>query len=140
MSLAEAARPPASREPDLLTAPSSAPPRPARGPRASPRGDMRCSIGDAAAYSVMVGIGETYFAAFALALGTGETIAGLVATLPMLAGASLQLATPFFLSRTRSYKRWVVTCVSLQAASLLLMPLATAFASRAAAVWIFFAA
>ena len=34
---------------------------------------MRCSIGDAASYSVMVGIGETYFAAFALALGTGET-------------------------------------------------------------------
>ena len=34
----------------------------------------------------MVGIGETYFAAFALALGTGETFAGLVATLPMLAG------------------------------------------------------
>ena len=40
-------------------------------------------MGDAAAFSVMIGVGETYFAAFALALGTGETIAGLVATLPM---------------------------------------------------------
>src|SRR5262245_52703167 len=140
MSLAEAARPPASREPDLLTAPSSAPPRPARGPRASPRGDMRCSIGDAAAYSVMVGIGETYFAAFALALGTGETFAGLVATMPMLVGASLQLATPWFLQRTRSYKRWVILCASLQAAALLVMPIAALLVGRAAASWVFVAA
>src|SRR6187431_394534 len=70
-----------------------------RTPRVSPRGDMRASIGDAAAYSVMVGIGETYFAAFALAIGAGETFAGLIATLPMLAGASLQLATPWALKR-----------------------------------------
>src|SRR5262245_39754045 len=140
MSLAEAARPPASREPDLLTAPSSAPPRPARGPRASPRGDMRCSIGDAAAYSVMVGIGETYFAAFALALGSGETVAGLIATLPMLAGASLQLATPWFLQRARSFKKWVVVCASLQAAALFFMPIAAWFSGKAAAAWVFVAA
>ena len=65
----------------------------------------------------MVGIGETYFAAFALALGTGETFAGLVATLPMLAGAALQLATPWCLQRARSYKKWVILCASLQAAA-----------------------
>jgi hypothetical protein len=63
---------------------------------------MRCSIADAASYSIMVGIGETYLAAFALALGTGETFAGLIATLPMLAGASIQLATPWALRRFHS--------------------------------------
>ena len=88
----------------------------------------------------MVGIGETYFAAFALALGTGETFAGLVATLPMLAGASLQLATPWFLQRARSYKKWVVLCASLQAAALLVMPLAAWLIGRSAASWVFVAA
>jgi MFS family permease len=106
----------------------------------SPRGDMRASIGDAAAYSVMVGIGESYFAAFALALGTGETFAGLIATLPMLAGASLQLATPWALRRFQSYRTWVVLCASLQATALLAMPIAACFIGTAAAAWVFIAA
>ena len=101
---------------------------------------MRASIGDAAAYSVMVGIGESYFAAFALALGTGETFAGLIATLPMLAGASLQLATPWALRRFRSYRTWVVLCASLQATALLLMPIAALLIGTAAAAWVFVAA
>jgi MFS family permease len=84
-------------------------------------------MGDASAFSVMVGIGETYFAAFALAVGTGKTFAGLIATLPMLAGAFLQLATPWAVRRFGSHKYWVVTCASVQAASLLLMPLAVLF-------------
>jgi len=97
-------------------------------------------MGDAASFSVMVGVGETYFAAFALALGTGETIAGLIAILPMLLGSSLQLATPLALERVRSYKRWVVCCVSMQAASLLAMPVAAWFVGSAAAAWVFAAA
>jgi MFS family permease len=101
---------------------------------------MRASIGDAAAYSVMVGIGESYFAAFALALGTGETFAGLIATLPMLAGASLQLATPWALRRFKSYRTWVVLCASLQATALLLMPTAALLIGTAAAAWVFVAA
>ena len=92
------------------------------------------------AYSVMVGIGETYFAAFALALGTGETIAGLVATLPMLAGAPLQLATPWALRRFGSYRTWVVLCACLQAAALLAMPVAALLIGTAAAAWVFVAA
>jgi MFS family permease len=138
MSLAEAARPAA-----LRPAPAAPPidrPAPLRLRRVRPRDDLRASIGDAAAFSVMVGIGETYFAAFALALGTGETIAGLIATLPMLAGASLQLATPWFLQRTRSYKKWVVLFASLQAAALLVLPLAALFVGRPAACWLFVAA
>jgi MFS family permease len=102
---------------------------------------MRASVGDAAGYSVMVGIGETYFAAFALALGTGETFAGLIATVPMLCGATLQLLTPWAVAQLGSHRRWVVGCVCLQAASLLLMPLAALLAgSSAAAWWVFLAA
>src|SRR5437879_1538537 len=109
MSLAEAARPAAlsGKPPD----PSSAAADPSltlragmdrpqlRLRRVRPRDDLRCSMGDAAACSVMIGVGETYFGAFALALGTGETIAGLVATLPMLFGATLQLITPWCLQQ-----------------------------------------
>ena len=100
MSLAEAPRPPAAR---LYSppAPVESPP-PLRLRRVRPRDDLRASVGDAAGHSTMMGLGEMYFAAFALAVGTGQTFAGLIATLPMLAGASLQLATPWFLQRARS--------------------------------------
>ncbi len=104
---------------------------------------MRCSIGDAASYSVMVGIGETYLAAFALALGTGETFAGLIATLPMLAGASIQLATPWALRRFHSYRTWTVLCAIVQATALLAAALAVwfqGFSIAVAAAWVFVAA
>src|SRR5512145_2075504 len=129
MSLAAPPRPATERREHPTSAPPSPvllPAPPAREiPRLcpAPRHDMRCSIGDAASYSVMVGIGETYLAAFALALGTGEIFAGLIATLPMLAGATVQLATPWALRRLRSYRAWVVLCASLQAAALLAMPI-----------------
>jgi MFS family permease len=145
MSLAPPARPATRREapvppsPEPLTSTIAKAPQ-SRKPRFSPRGDLRASIGDAAAYSVMVGIGETYFAAFALALGTGETFAGLIATLPMLAGAALQLATPWALRRLHSYRSWVVLCACLQAAALLAMPIAACFIGTAAAAWVFIAA
>jgi MFS family permease len=58
----------------------------------------------------------------------------------MLAGAFLQLATPWFLRRLHSHKKWVVLCASLQAAALLLMPLAAWFVGTAAAAWVFVAA
>src|SRR5436309_710681 len=139
MSLAEAARPAA-----LSGNPPAPPPATDRPPlrlrRVRPREDLRCCIGDAAAFSVMIGVGETYFGAFALALGTGETIAGLVATLPMLFGATLQLITPWCLQRARSYKQWVIASVSLQAAALLLLPVAAWLVGRTAAGWIFVAA
>jgi MFS family permease len=104
---------------------------------------MRCSIGDAASYSVMVGIGETYLAAFALALGTGETFAGLIATLPMLAGASIQLATPWALRRFHSYRTWTMVCAIVQATALSAAALAVwfqGFSITAAAAWVFVAA
>jgi len=72
---------------------------------------------DAAAFSVMVGVGETYLPAFALAVGVGEVASGLLAAVPPLAGAVLQLASPAMVRRMRSHRRWVVICASLQAAS-----------------------
>lgn len=64
----------------------------------------------------MVGCGETYFPAFALALGLGQVASGLVATLPLLVGSLLQLAAPYLMRRVGSYRRWIVTCVLIQAA------------------------
>ena len=58
------------------------------------RRDLRAIVGDGVAFSVMVGAGESYIPAFALAAGLGEITAGLVATLPMLVGAAFQLVTP----------------------------------------------
>jgi MFS family permease len=85
----------------------------------APDRDLRAMLGDGIAFSVMVGLGETYLPAFVLAAGFGEVAAGLVATLPMLAGAALQLATPWGVRRLHSYRRWVVLCARLQAASFL---------------------
>jgi hypothetical protein len=107
----------------------------------SPRycqGDLRASIGDAAAYSVMVGLGETYLPAFALAAGLGEIAAGLVTTVPMLMGATLQLLAPWGLRLLGSYRRWVVTCATLQA--LAFVPLVIGALTRQVPQWLVFGA
>jgi MFS family permease len=72
---------------------------------------------DASAFSVMVGIGETYLPAFALAIGVGEVAAGLLASVPPLAGAVLQLASPAAVRQLGSHRRWVVVCAVTQALS-----------------------
>jgi len=92
--------------------------------RTSPRADIYASIADAAGYSTMVGMGETYIVPFALAVGAGKTAGGLAATLPMLAGATLQLLSPMLVRRLGSHRLWVAGSVFLQAVSLLLLPLA----------------
>jgi MFS family permease len=84
--------------------------------------DLRAIVADGVAFSVMVGLGETYIPAFVLAAGLGEVAAGLLASLPPLAGAVFQLVTPFAVRHLHSYKRWVVACAALQA--LALAPLA----------------
>jgi MFS family permease len=85
--------------------------------RRSLRKNLRASVADGAAFSVMVGIGETYFPAFVLALGLGQLASGLVASLPILLGAILQLVSPYCVSKLGSSRRWVLACVLLQAAS-----------------------
>lgn len=69
----------------------------------------------------MVGCGETYFAAFALALGYGPVASGMVATVPVLVGAVIQLAAPLAVARVGSYRRWVIACTIVQ--SLCFVPL-----------------
>ena len=81
------------------------------------RRDLRSIVGDGVAFSLMVGVGETFLPAFVLAAGLGEVSAGLVATLPMLVGAVFQLVSPSAVRRLGSQRRWVVLCAGAQAAS-----------------------
>jgi MFS family permease len=96
-------------------------------------------VGEGVGFSFMVGAGEAYVPAFVLAAGHGDVAAGLVATLPMLVGALLQLATPYGVARLRSHRRWVVLAATGQA--LAFAPLAVgALRSRIGLGWIFLAA
>jgi MFS family permease len=100
------------------------------------RRDLRAIMADGAACSVMIGIGENYLAPFALALGMGELVAGLITSVPFLAGAVLQMMTPAAVRRWGSHRRWVVACVSCQALSF--VPLAIAACVGAIPVWLLF--
>lgn len=75
-------------------------------------------------FSVMVGCGEAYFVAFALAVGMGEALAGLLGSVPLLAGALLQLMGPWAVQRLGSHKRWVVLTAGLQGLSFVPMIIA----------------
>ncbi len=79
--------------------------------------DLHAITRDGVFFSIMVGLGETYVPAFAIAIGLGDVLAGLISTLPMLIGACLQLVTPRAVRWTRSYRRWVVICAAVQAFS-----------------------
>ncbi|HVX63192.1 MAG TPA: MFS transporter [Pirellulales bacterium] len=76
-------------------------------------------MADGAAFSLMVGAGETYLPAFVLAAGLGELAAGLITTVPLLAGGLLQLVSPWAIRRLGSHRRWVVLCAFCQALSFL---------------------
>ncbi len=112
----------------LLALPSR-PPRPrakvveflARGlpPRTGLRRDLWISTADASAYSVMVGCGEHYIPAFALALGFGPVATGLTASAPLFVGAVLQLVTPLAVRRMGTNRGWVVATTAVQAISFL---------------------
>jgi len=77
--------------------------------------NLSASVGDAASFGVMVGVGETYIPAFVLLLGLGDVFAGLVTTIPLLMGSLLQLVGPWAVHRLQSHRRWVVLCAGLQA-------------------------
>ncbi|WP_146536720.1 MFS transporter [Rubripirellula reticaptiva] len=85
---------------------------------------MRASCADATAWGGMVGFGETYLVAFALAIGISELTAGLMGSLPLLCGGVLQLVSPRLIRTLGSHKRWVVLCSSIQA--LVFVPLVIA--------------
>ncbi|HQU47337.1 MAG TPA: hypothetical protein PK867_31330 [Pirellulales bacterium] len=73
MPTATRKKPPRRPSPAMppLDSPAAAPVR-----ASASRHDLRAMLGDGAAFSVMVGIGETYLPAFALAAGLGEVAAG----------------------------------------------------------------
>ena len=94
------------------------------GPPSRLRRDLALIRADGIAFSVMVGLGESYLAPFALAMGTSEVLTGLLASLPVVAGGVLQLVAPSAMHRARSYRAWILLWASLQAASFLPLVLA----------------
>ena len=71
------------------------------------------------AFGGMVGLGETYLPTFALAAGLSELTAGLVGSLPLVAGGIMQMISPWAIGRLKSHKRWVVLCAGFQALTFL---------------------
>ena len=65
----------------------------------------------------MVGCGETYIPAFALAVGLGPVAAGLLASVPVLVGALVQLVTPLAVARLGTNRGWCVACTTVQSFS-----------------------
>ncbi len=94
-------------------------------------------LADGAAYSLMVGLGETYLPAFALALGLGEAAAGLIVTVPMLLGALAQLMAPALSRRVGSLRQMTVACAAIQA--LAFLPLVAGALAGHMAGWLLFA-
>jgi MFS family permease len=112
-------------EPQLTQA--TAPSYDCRSRRASTtRRDLRAITSDGVAQSAMIGLGETWLPAFALALGMGELVSSLMATVPILAGAVLQLVSARGVSWCGSTRRWVVLCAMLQAISFVPLVIAAA--------------
>lgn len=113
------------------------PHKPHRTLRSMPvRRNLRLMALDGLLFSIMVGIGETYFAAFALAIGFSPVEAGLLASIPIVAGGSLQLISPWMVRRLGSHKRWVVICAHTQAVSL--VPLVIGAVQGDMARWLVF--
>ncbi|MFA6046193.1 MAG: hypothetical protein WC718_14510, partial [Phycisphaerales bacterium] len=86
------------------------------------RSDLRAMFIDGVFYSVMGGVGETYIHKFAYSLGLGEVAAALIATVPVVLGAVLQLASPRLLKRVGWYARWCSLTAWVQGA--MYLPLA----------------
>jgi MFS family permease len=63
----------------------------------------------------MVGAGEAFFAAYSLHLGFSELQASVLVTVPIVIGGVVQLIAPFGINVVKSYKRWTITGVFLQA-------------------------
>ncbi|MBL8863209.1 MAG: MFS transporter [Planctomycetes bacterium] len=109
--------------------------RPRRAARLA--SDLRAVWVDGLLWAFMVGMGEQSIPPFAVALGLPGAWAGLVATVPMVIGATLQLASPVLIRRLRSHRRWVVLTAAIQA--LTFLPLAAAALAGAMPGWLLYA-
>ena len=94
-------------------------------------------MADGSAYSVMIGIGETYLAVFVLAMGKGQIASGLISTIPLLVGSLLQLVSPWAIAKLGSQRRWVASCALAQALSF--VPLIIGAVVGAMPMWLVFA-
>ncbi|MGQ0627649.1 MAG: MFS transporter [Phycisphaerales bacterium] len=112
--------------------------RPASGRPGETRSNLRHSMIDGVCWSVMVGLGESYFPALVLALALNETASGLIATLPPAIAAIAQLLSTRAIARIGSHRRWVLITATLQAVSLI--PMAAGALMGAVPGWAVFAA
>ena len=101
------------------------------------RRDLVSCTGDGMTYSFMVGLGESYFPAYALALGFSDVIGGLIASIPYFIGACLQLVAPWGVERIGSPRKWVMLCAGVQATSF--VPLVIGAVMGSLPVWMLFA-
>ncbi len=101
------------------------------------RPNLRACTYDAGFYGLMVGIGEVYLPAFALAVGLGEVVSGLVTSVPILLGGILQLLSLYALPWVGSYKRWIVAGIVMQACAF--FPLIYSAFVGSISAWAFFA-
>lgn len=76
---------------------------------------LNLSLLDSFLYALMVGAGESYLPAYVLSLGLSEWMAGLIATMPLLSGAFLQILSTEALRVFKNHKVWVGTLAFLQA-------------------------
>ena len=80
---------------------------------------MRASLADGSGWALMFGLADSYFSAFALALGFPGVTSGLLGAVPQLLGAIVQTAGPRAVAYLQSHKRWVVITACAQAANML---------------------
>jgi hypothetical protein len=91
---------------------------------------MNASTADAAGYAVMVGLGESYLVAFALAAGLTQHAAGLLNPVPQAVGAVIGLALPAVLMKVGSVKAVTVTLVMVQGMALVTLGVVAAAAAH----------
>lgn len=84
-------------------------------PAASAQATLNHSVRDGCFHAVMLGAGEAYLAAFAVFLGSGSLIIGLLASLPLLVGSLAQLGAVRFLDRAPRRKPFVTVPAFAQA-------------------------
>lgn len=84
-------------------------------PQGAIQRSLRYSIYDALAHAAMLGLGESYFVAFAISIGAGVVEIGYLTTAPLLIGSLLQLLSPGVVGRVGSRRKVVVALAFLQA-------------------------